>query len=152
MGRRRASASAAEGGRGAIIGEMQTTPPRLRAPKRILALVLSALLLGACSQTSAPDIYGLWRTQTDDGRVVLLELRSDGTYTRTATFEGITFASKGLWTIEEGRKLRFEEQVETVDRHTTEARAVVEVPFELQSGMLVLKPGTPFEERYVLVQ
>lgn len=131
---------------------MQTAPPRSRTPKGIVTLVLTALLLGACSQTSPPDIFGLWRTQTDDGRVVLLELRSDGTYTRTATLEGITFASKGLWSVDEGRKLRFEEQVETVERHTTEARAVVEVPFELQSETLVLKPGTAFEERYVLVQ
>ncbi|MER3414366.1 MAG: hypothetical protein C4340_07205 [Armatimonadota bacterium] len=113
--------------------------------------MLGALLLGACAQTSAPDVYGLWRTRTDDGRVVLLELRSDGKYTRIATLEGITFASKGTWRIE-GRKLRFEEQVETVDRHVTQGGAIVEVPFQLQGRNLVLKPGTEFEERYVLVQ
>lgn len=117
----------------------------------LVPLLLAILLFSSCAKTTAPDIYGLWRTQTDDGRVVLLELRSDGNYTRTATIEGITFASKGRWKIE-GRKLRFEEQVETVERHATEAGAIVEVPFKLQSGVLILKPGTEFEERYILVQ
>lgn len=117
----------------------------------LLLGLLGALVLGACIQTSPPDIYGVWRTQTDDGRVVLLELRSDGTYTRRATLDGINFVSRGVWSIE-GRKLRFEERREMVEQHLTEARAVVEVPFELRSGTLVLKPDTEFEERYVLVQ
>lgn len=130
---------------------MHIDRPCRRAYGLILALSLSALLLGACAQTSAPDIYGLWRTQTDDGRVVLLELRSDGTYTRTATLEGTVFASRGEWSIV-GKRLRFVEKQERIGARATDSHAVVETPFQLQGGTLVLKPGTEFEERYILVQ
>jgi hypothetical protein len=117
----------------------------------LFALALTVVLGCACAQTSAPDIYGLWRTQTDDGRVVLLELRSDGTYTRTATLEGTHFLSRGEWSVV-GNKLRFVEKQELIGPRATDSHAIVETPFQVQGGTLVLKPGTEFEERYVLVQ
>lgn len=117
----------------------------------LFALAFTVLLVCACAQTSPPDIHGLWRTQTDDGRVVLLELRSDGKYTRIATLEGTHFASRGEWSIV-GKKLRFTEHQELIGDRATDSHAVVETPFELQGGTLVLKPGTQFEERYILVQ
>ncbi|GIV02599.1 MAG: hypothetical protein KatS3mg015_1429 [Fimbriimonadales bacterium] len=127
----------------AKIGFVQRRTPLLLA-------VLFSLFLG-CAQTQPPDVYGLWRTKTDEGRIVLLELRSDGTYVRTASLDDVTFVSKGKWRIE-NRQIVFQEEREQVGPYSGDSQARIEVPFDVQQGALVLKPGTEFEERYLLIQ
>jgi hypothetical protein len=125
---------------------------RRRTPLLLgLLLALPVALFLGCAQTQPVDIHGVWRMRDDDGRIVLLELRSDGTYVRIASLQDTTFVSKGKWKLENG-KIIFLEEREQVGPYSGNSDARVEVPFQIHTGSLVLKPGTEFEERYILIQ